>query len=158
MTEPSRTRYTYKELSALDELDIDCLCSLYSVELGGEDFYNAMAEHVDDYKAAELLRRNGREEAGHARRVQRAISLKLGIEFEPTPEMLERKPVRLPADVGLEFLRLLVQGEFDGDVGYQRWADHESNPDVARLLRLNGREESIHGHRVEEAIALLTKG
>jgi hypothetical protein len=50
-----------------------------------------------------------------------------------------------------------VQGERDGDAGYQRWADNEPDPEVARLLRLNGREETIHGERVSEVIAILER-
>jgi rubrerythrin len=42
-------------------------------------------------------------------------------------------------------------------VSYQRWADNEADPQVARLLRLNGREESIHARRVEQVMALLSQ-
>ena len=80
MTEPARTQYTYQELNAFDHLDVDGLCSLFSLEMSGEAFYNAMADRVGNDKAAELLRRNGREEGGHARRLQRAIAIKLGTE------------------------------------------------------------------------------
>jgi hypothetical protein len=55
---------------------------------------------------------------------------------------------------GSDVLPFIVQGERDGDAGYQRWADNEPDPEVARLLRLNGREETIHGERVE-VIAIL---
>ena len=48
-----------------------------------------------------------------------------------------------------------MQAEIDGDAGYQRWADRESDPEVARLLRLNGREETIHGERVSQALEIL---
>ena len=43
----------------------------------------------------------------------------------------------------------IVQGEQAGDAGYQKWADAEPDPEVARLLRLNGREETLHGERVK---------
>jgi rubrerythrin len=138
-------------------LDVDAMKELYTTELSGEVFYNALAERVDDERAAELLRRNGREEAGHARRLGRALAIKLGTPFEPTPEMLTLPPVALPEPFDpVRFMRRLVQGEIDGDAGYQRWADNEPDPEVERLLRLNGREESIHGGRVTEAIAILT--
>jgi hypothetical protein len=101
------------------------------------------------------LRRNSREEAGHARRVARAIAFKLGHDFEPTPDMLERTAIKLPDGISPGLWAALVQGELDGDAGYQKWADNESSPDVARLLRLNGREESIHSGRVQQAIALI---
>ncbi len=157
MTEPAETKYSFAQLGELEVLDVDALRSLFTIELSGEAFYGALADRVGNDQPARLLRRNGREEAGHARRVARAIALKLGHEFDPSPDMVELRDVRLPAAID-EFLPTLVQGELDGDAGYQRWADHEPDPAVARLLRLNGREESIHGHRVEEVIALMAGG
>jgi rubrerythrin len=142
-------------LGELESLDVDALRSMFTLELAGEQFYNAMAERVDNEQAAELLRRNGREEAGHARRIERALAIKLGHEFTPTPDMVERPAIQLPERIGADLLRVIVQAEFDGDAGYQRWADNEDLPEVERLLRLNGREETIHGRRVEQAIALL---
>jgi rubrerythrin len=155
MTEAANRKYTLAELGELESLDVDALCSMFTLELSGETFYNALAERVDNEQAAELLRRNGREEAGHARRIDRAIAIKLGHAFTPTPDMLERPAMQLPERIGADLLRVIVQAEFDGDAGYQRWADNEPLPEVERLLRLNGREETIHGRRVEQAIALI---
>jgi rubrerythrin len=145
------------ELAALDQLDAPALELLFRLECSGEDFYNLLAQRVGNDDAAELLRRNGREELGHARRVQRAISIKLGHDYEPSGEVLERFPITLPDAVGTDVLPLVVQGELDGDAGYQRWADHEPDAEVARLLRLNGREETKHGGRVTQAIAILER-
>jgi hypothetical protein len=50
----------------------------------------------------------------------------------------------------------LLEGERAGDDVYEKWATHEPDPEVARLLRLNGREESIHAARVEQVVALLS--
>ena len=41
------------------------------------------------------------------------------------------------------------------NVGYQRWADAESDDEVERLLRLNGREETIHAGRAQQVFDLL---
>jgi rubrerythrin len=157
MSESADRKYTLDELGQLESLDVDALRSMYTLELVGEHFYNTLAERVGNEQAAELLRRNGREEAGHARRIERAIAIKLGHPFVPTPAELERPNMQLPENVGAELLGVIVQAEFDGDAGYQRWADNEELPEVERLLRLNGREESIHGRRVEQAIALLAQ-
>jgi rubrerythrin len=145
------------ELAAIDQLDVAALELLFRLECSGEDFYNMLADRVGNDEAAELFRRNGREELGHARRVQRAICIKLGREYEPSGEVLERFPIELPDTVGVDVLPLVVQGELDGDAGYQRWADHEPDPEVAQLLRRNGREETKHGNRVSEAIAILER-
>jgi rubrerythrin len=145
----------FAAIGSLDRLDVEALKVLYRVENSGEDFYNALADRVDNPQAAELLRRNGREEAGHARRVLRAIVAKVGTDFEPTPEMQQRFPVSVPDSVSPRLLARLVQGEIDGDAGYQRWADNEPDPEVARLLRLNGREETLHGERAKQVLSLL---
>jgi rubrerythrin len=142
-------------LAGLETLDVAAMQTLYRLECSGEDFYNLLADRIGNAQAAELLRRNGREELGHARRIHRAISRKLGHEFEPEGAMLERFTVSLPDTISPELLPAIVAGEIAGDAGYQRWADNEPDPEVARLLRLNGREETVHGERVSQAIAIL---
>jgi rubrerythrin len=143
------------ELAHLEQLDVSAMETLYRLECSGEDFYNLLADRIGNEDAADLLRKNGREELGHARRIRRAIALKLGREYEPAGEVLERFAVALPATISPELLPAIVQGEMAGDAGYQRWADNEPDPEVARLLRLNGREETLHGERVTQAIAIL---
>jgi rubrerythrin len=143
------------DLNERDRLDTDALCKMFTTELGGEDFYNTLAGRIDNEEAAKLLRNNGREEAGHARRLLRAISLKVGHDMDPTPEMLTTTAIQLPDSISLTLLSTILEAELEGDVSYQRWADNEPDPRVARLLRLNGREESIHASRVEQVIALL---
>ncbi len=143
------------ELAACTELDVPAMELLYRLECSGEDFYNALADRIGNDEAADLLRKNGREEMGHARRVQRAISLRLGTEYEPSAEVRERFVIPLPETIGLDLFPAIVKAEMDGDAGYQRWADRESDPEVARLLRLNGREETGHGERAAKALAIL---
>jgi len=143
-------------LGTIEQLDVDALRLLYRVECSGEDFYNLLADRIGDARAADLLRRNGREERAHAERIRRVLGIKVGRPYEPTAEDLSRYPVPLPETISAELLPLIVQGEIDGDAGYQRWAERETDPEVQRLLRLNGREETTHGERVREVIALLT--
>jgi rubrerythrin len=143
------------QLAECADLDVPTMELLIRVECSGEDFYNALADRIDHEEAAELLRRNGREERGHARRVQRAIALKLGHDYEPEGEVLERFTIPLPDTIDLSLFPVIVQAEFDGEAGYQGWADRESDPEIARLLRLNGREETIHGERAAKALELL---
>jgi rubrerythrin len=142
-------------LAACTELDVPAMELLYRLECSGEDFYNALADRVGNDEAADLLRKNGREEMGHARRVQRAISLRLGTEYEPSAAVQERFVIPLPDTIGLDLFPAIVKAEMDGDAGYQHWADRESDPEVARLLRLNGREETKHGERAKQALAIL---
>jgi rubrerythrin len=142
-------------LNACTELDVSAMELLYRLECSGEDFYNALAERIGNEEAADLLRKNGREELGHARRVQRAIAIKLGQDYEPPAEVEQRFAIPLPDTIPLDIFPAIVQAELDGDAGYQQWADHESDPEVARLLRLNGREETKHGERVQQALAIV---
>ncbi|MGH7894536.1 MAG: ferritin family protein [Candidatus Binatia bacterium] len=142
-------------LGAIERLDVEAMRLLFRVERSGEDFYNGIADRIGDPRAAELLRRNGREERGHAERVRRAIAIKLGGSFEPSADDLAHYPVPLPDVIARELLPQIVRAELDGDAGYQRWAEQEPDPEVQRLLRLNGREETGHGERVREVIAIL---
>jgi rubrerythrin len=142
-------------LGGIERLDVDGMRLLYRVECSGEDFYHLLADRIGHPEAAVLLRKNAREEYGHAERVRRAIGVKLGGVFEPPPEDRERYPVPLPDVIPLDVLPVIVQGEIDGDRGYQRWAESETDPEIQRLLRLNGREESTHGERVTRVLALL---
>jgi len=142
-------------IAQVDELDVAAMELLFRLECSGEDFYNALADRIDNDEAAELLRKNGREEMGHARRLQRAITIKVGGEYEPSPEVLERFAIPLPDSISVDIFPVIVKAELDGDAGYQRWADKEPDPEVAELLRLNGREETKHGERVAEALTIL---
>ena len=142
-------------LAELDALDVDAMKLMYRVETAGEEFYERIAAGVDNAEAAELFRRNGKEEKGHARRIGRMLELKLGQPYEPSGVDAEPMAVNVPIPMPLEMLPFIVQGEINGDVGYQRWADNEADPEVAKLLRLNGREETLHSKRVEQALSLL---
>jgi rubrerythrin len=142
-------------LAAIEQLDVEAMRLLFRVERSGEDFYNGIADRIGDERAADLLRKNAREERGHSERVRRALAIKLGGTFEPSAEDLAPYPIPLPETIPLDLLPQIVQAEIDGDAGYHRWADRETDPEVQRLLRLNGREETVHGERVSEVIAIL---
>jgi rubrerythrin len=142
-------------LAELDQLDVPAMELMYKLECSGEDFYNLLADRIGNEEAATLFRRNATEELGHARRIARAIAIKQGHDYEPTPDLQERYPIALPDVIDPTMLPFIVAGEQAGDAGYQGWADNEPDPQVARLLRLNGREETLHGERVSQAIAIL---
>src|SRR2546430_15955782 len=106
-------------------------------------------------EAAALSRGTAKGGRGPARRIARAIAIKQGREFEPSAELQERYTIALPDVIDPAMLPFIVAGEQAGDAGYQGWADNEPDPDVARLLRLNGREETLHGERGTPAVAVL---
>ena len=142
-------------LADVKKLEVPELTMLYRIEMAGEVFYNMLADRVDNAEAADLLRKNAVEERGHARRLARMISIKIGQEWEPTPEVAELLAVPLPDQIYSKIFAGVVQGEINGDAGYQRWADAESDEEVVRLLRLNGREETIHAGRAQQVFDLL---
>jgi len=142
-------------LGGIEQLDVDAAKLLYRVECSGEDFYNGIADRITSPEAAELLRKNAREERGHAERVRRVIGLKQGKPWEPAGAELTRYTIVLPDEIPLELMPMIVQGEIDGDRGYQSWADRESDPEVQRLLRQNGKEETVHGERVGRVMEIL---
>jgi rubrerythrin len=145
----------FEQLGAADVLDVPLMEALWKLERSGEASYLAMAELVEDPRAKELLVRNGREEMGHARRIARALSIKVGHEWEPSEELAAPVEAQAPPYLDKEILQMIVQAEIQGDAGYQKWADNEPDPEVERILRLNGREESLHGERIAEVIAIL---
>ena len=118
----------------------------------------AYFEHTAFTGFGKWMEVQSKEELGHARRIARAITIKQGHEFVPSAELQERFTVALPDTIDPAMLPFIVAGEQAGDAGYQGWADNEPDPEVARLLRLNGREETLHGERVTQAIAILGAG
>ena len=142
-------------IGAADTLDLETAELLIRVENSGDVLYNELAARLDNEEAAELLRRNGREEVGHARRVMKILSLKLGTEYVPSAEVMEKFAVDLPDSVDASALPMIVEGEMQGDIGYQKWAAAETDPEVIKLLLLNGREETKHAERIKQAIEIL---
>ncbi len=143
-------------LDSIVKLDVPAMRLMFRLENSGETFYNLLADRLSNTAAADLLRKNAREERGHAERLRRALALKLGGKWEPEAADLTPFAIALPPKIDAKLLADIVQGEIQGDAGYQRWADAEPDPEVQKLLRQNGREETVHAGRVKEAIALLS--
>ena len=143
-------------LGTRPRLSIDDMKILALLEAAGETFYLAAAEAVDNADAKELLRRNGQEERGHAHRLLKAIEL-LGGEFKLPADTDNPyiQPMDLAGIINADLLNIIEQSEKDGDLQYQVWADAESNEQVAKALRQNGVEETRHGERVAQVLALL---
>jgi len=139
------------------QLSVDDLKVLALIECYGEAFYLRLADSVSHPEAKALLRRNGQEERGHAHRMLKAIRLKAGEAYELPADAENPFFRQLPAEVACDagIISALEAGEADGDLSYQAWADNEPNPEIAELLRLNGREESRHGQRATEVRRLL---
>lgn len=154
---PEQAFDAFAFLCTRTELSVEDLQVLAMIECFGEAYYFVLAENVGNPDAKALLTRNGQEERGHAHRLLKAIKLKDGSDFSLPPNeenpFFKFCPTELSCDT--ELMAALEKGEADGDLVYQVWADAENNPQVAELLRLNGREETRHGERVTEVKRLL---
>jgi rubrerythrin len=154
---PTDLGAAYGLLQSRPKLSVDDLKVLALIECAGETFYTLIANSVDNAEAAALLKRNGQEERGHAHRLKKAIQLLTGADYV-LPEGKENPFARdLPASIMVDekFLAGLEGSERDGDAQYRKWADAESNGEVARLFRQNGAEEMRHGERAAAVRSLL---
>ena len=144
-------------LEQRQRLDVEDMKLLILLETAGEPFYRKLAELVEHPEASALLRENGREETAHAHRLKRAIEILTGEPYE-IPSLAENPYAAPPpfTQVTAQLLSGVKAGEDAGDGAYQRYADHEPNAEVAKLLRQNGREEIRHAERVAKVIELLS--
>ncbi|MCS5636351.1 MAG: ferritin-like domain-containing protein [Myxococcota bacterium] len=143
-------------LGAAERIGVEEMKLLVLLETAGEPLYGKLADLAPDDEARLLLLKNGREETAHAHRIAKAIEILTGEVFEIPP--LSANPyASVPplSELSPGVLAGLVEGEKRGGEDYQRMADAESNSEVAELLRQNGREEFIHGERVQKVIEIL---
>ncbi|MEY3589015.1 MAG: hypothetical protein RJA47_1611 [Actinomycetota bacterium] len=143
-------------LAGAERLGVEEMQTIWRVEMAGELFYNMLADRIENEEAKDLLRKNAVEERGHARRIARALSIKLGHEWQPTAEQQQLLDVPMPPVIDANLFAGVVKGELNGDAGYQKWADAETDEEVVRLLRLNGREETIHANRAQRVFEILS--
>ncbi len=154
MTENAQSAYA--RIAATPSLGIDDLKTLVLVEASGQGFYGALADAAPNDAMRRIFARNGQEELAHAHRVRRVIEKVHGEKFDvPAPENnpFYKKPRSLV--VSKEMLASLIDGEIGAEALYETWASNIGDPEAAEWLRQNGKEESRHGERVREAIALL---
>ena len=95
-------------IGAAEKLDIETAELLIRVENSGDVLYNELASRLNNEEAADLLRKNGREEVGHARRMMKVLSLKLGTEYVPSAEVLEKFEVDLPDSLDASSLPMMT--------------------------------------------------
>lgn len=153
---PSDQLEAFAFLATRARLSTDDMKILALLEAAGETFYLAAADAVGNDEAKDLLRRNGQEERGHAHRLLKAIEL-LGETFSLPADADNPyiQPMDLVGIINADLLNIIRQSEQDGDLQYQAWADAEDNAAVAKILRQNGAEETRHGERVAQVVALL---
>jgi rubrerythrin len=154
---PTDALEAFNLLKARKRLSQQDVAVLAMIESSGEAFYMAAARAIKNDAARALLARNAQEERGHAHRLVKALGLlgapPFSLPADSDNPFVRTVPEELPVDSA--FLAMLESAERDGDLQYQAWADAEANPEVARLYRQNGIEETRHGERVKQVKQLL---
>jgi rubrerythrin len=154
---PDTIGEAFARINGVANPTVDELKVMVLLEAAGQELYRASARGTDNPAVAAILEHNGREELAHAHRVSKAI-LAIGGEDFPPPAAQDNPYLAGPIPtmaITPEALRKQAQGEYAGEGLYERWAANIGNEEAARLFRLNGREETEHGDRLEQAAALL---
>ena len=155
---PATLREAFAHIGTVTAPTVTDIKVMALTEAAAMTLYYKTAEGTDNAAVKALLQANGREEFLHAQRAAQAVQILSGEDFhaplpEDNPYLAEGAAPFAP--VTAEALKGLAQGEFGGEALYEKWAANTANPDVARLFRLNGKEETDHGNRLIEAAGLL---
>lgn len=155
---PPTLREAFAYVGTITQPTVLDLKVMVLVEAAGQELYRSSAEATDNPEVIELLHANAREEFLHGTRVASAIEAISGERF-PAPEAANN-PYLVDGSFPIveltpEALRNLANLEFGGEDLYDGWAQFLDNPEAARLLRLNGKEESGHGNRLLRAAEIL---
>ncbi len=138
-------------LPTLDDLKL-----MVILEAAGQAMYDDLAAGSSDPEIETLLSASGCDELEHARRVSRAIGLLTGTDY-PVPARDENPYLVdwVKPDLTETLLHNLAEAEFGGEEMYGLWAASCKNAEVADLFRQSGREETLHGDRLEKIAELL---
>jgi len=153
---PSKGGVAYAKLVNVETPTIDDLKLMVLLEAAGQGLYGGLADAAPNEAAKALLERNGREELAHAHRVSRVIEHLWG-ERVPVPAPEDNPLYERPQITALsrDELEGLMQAEMGGEALYDTWARNLKDDVAAKLLRQNGVEETRHGERMKEVLALL---
>jgi rubrerythrin len=152
---PVTPRDAYAHINAVTHPTLDDLKLMVFLEAAGEATYANLAKAAPNAEVAALLQANGREEVDHALRVCAVIKRLHGVDF--APPSVEENPLAGGAagPITAELLEGIVRGENNGCALYLTWAANTADPEAAALLTRNAHEETLHGARAEEAMALI---
>jgi rubrerythrin len=152
---PASPGAAFAHLNAVASPTLDDLKLMVYIEASGQQAYFDLARSAPNDEVRSLLEANGREEVAHAHRVASVIKLLSGEDFA-VPKADDNpyvKPSTRPVDRAV--LESMVGAEDKGCTLYETWAANVDHPEAASLLRLNAREETRHGERAAQALALL---
>ena len=146
---PSNLYEAFAYIGTVRQPTIDDLKLMLLLEAAGKVMYDDLAADAADPDARKWLLESAQDEYLHAQRLAKVLALLTG-EPHSVPDSEEN-----PYLVGWEKPRLsaalvenLANAEAGGEALYEGWARSCPNPEAAKLLRQNGREESAHAERL----------
>jgi rubrerythrin len=156
MAFPRTTDEAYAYINSVAAPTVHDFKVMVMLEAAGQALYEGLAADATNEDVRQLLSNNAIEELGHAERLIEVIRRVSGETFA-APARADNPYVPAPGSVPLSrgFLGGVVTGELQGEALYEAWAALQPDAEVARLLRLNGREERTHSERAQQALDLL---
>lgn len=151
---PDGAGAAFARINAVTAPTIDDLKLMVFLEASGQAAYAELAQSAPNAEVRQLLEANGREELAHAHRVSKVIKLLSGEDFAVPDAAANRYAKTSGRKVDRAMLEMLVAAENGGCSLYETWADNTAHPEAASLLRQNGKEETRHSERAQQAIAL----
>jgi rubrerythrin len=152
---PESAKAAFAQVNAKTTPSIDDLKLMVYLEASGQTSYGELAKGAPNPEIRTLLEANGREELAHAHRVAQVITLISGEDFAVPAAADNRYATASGGVVDRAMLEMLVRAEDGGCILYETWAANIGNPEAAALLRQNAKEETRHGQRAKDALALL---
>jgi rubrerythrin len=153
---PANLYEAFTYIGSVVSPSLDDLRLMVILEAAGKAMYDDLASGNLERDVQSMLKASGRDELKHAVRVSEAIGKLTGTKY-PVPVQEENPYLSGWAKPQLtaELVDDLAKEEFAGEALYEGWAAHCANPAAAELFRLNGREETSHGHRLQKVAKLL---
>ena len=153
---PRTTDEAYAYINSVAKPTVHDFKEKVLLEAAGQALYEGLAADATSETVRQLMSSNAIEELGHAERLIEVIRRVSGENFA-APARADNTYVPAPGSVPLSrgFLGGVVTGELQGEALYEAWAALQPDAEVARLLRLNGREERTHSERAQQALDLL---
>lgn len=146
---PTNLYEAFAYIGSVRQPTLDDLKLMLLLEAAGKVMYDDLAADAVDSDVRQWLIESGEDEYLHAQRLAKVLTL-LTNERHSVPGSEEN-----PYLVGWEKPRLsaalvenLANAEAGGEELYEGWARSCPNPDAAKLLRENGREETDHSERM----------
>jgi len=146
---PTDLYEAFAYIGSVRQPTIDDLKLMLLLEAAGKVMYDDLAADAIDAEVGNLLTECGHEEYRHAERLAQVLSLLTNEPHsvpssEDNPYLVAWQKPRLSADL----VKNLAAAEAGGEALYEGWAQSCPHPEAARLLRLNGCEETAHAERL----------